>query len=730
MEKKYYKHQSPGRTAFWFFVLSFFVILPGADYSIFESIIRSIQDDSFSGPPLIMPIPFLVSFLIFCLIFKKNHPKTVTILCNSLMIIWFAINMHEMSLVLTEFFGKLAISIATETPIGDIITTPESLNTETMQELGIKGGVSLLLFIISFRVVSRTRSSFGDVEPENDATIVAIWAIIILINISAIVINIATIIGFMGTRIEFPTAPGYIGMVSFLIFVFPAVYILKLGMSALKSVKLFRKETKKTNTLKTTLFILIFFFSWFPILAHYVDRGMNTRNHSIYNDSPWAGSSDFRDYVNETLEYDVYSIHSSLSTVIRMNKSVLLIILGPTSSYNPIAEIPFFIDMFNNPDIEFSMLISDDHGSTTTLMLEMFLGSSLSGNPIPLAIFPKGVLWENESGSYDKNPMFPIIDVSGTSHPTTSGVNKVVLSNASCILLGDIFGWTSIGTTSSSYSFIDNNGDGMYNASDTFAIPIDLPGFEGGIPLGGYPLVTFAYKELSWGDSERDRIFLTSDASMFNNELINLYDNKQFAGNIIDWLTYGKNDEFVIVFDESHNIPFGKVEFTSPAMFGLFQGYVNWLSINPFLSWIYPIWALRTLSNWIPKKDDKKKKKKKEKEDVEKEIEELKFRTSSFFAKKINWYRVNKKYNQALILLFRRVERKINKMMTGISPTVNNIIEKIQEERGKYITKENIIRMRSFLTKMLEIKGNKINIVSEEEFNDIFFQMSWIAEII
>jgi len=363
-------------------------------------------------------------------------------------------------------------------------------------------------------------------------------------------------------------------------------------------------------------------------------------------------------------------------------------------------------------------------------MLEMFLSSSLSGNPIPLALFPKGVLWENETGSYAKNPMFPIIDVSGNSHPTTAGVNKVILSNASCILLGDLFGWTSVGTTSSSYSFIDSNGNGMYDPSDAFDIPIDLSaymsGFEEGIPLGGYPLVTFAYNELPWGD----KIFITSDASMFNNELINIHDNLQFAGNIVDWLTGGDNDNFVVVFDESHNIPFGQVEFSSPAMFGLFQGYVNWLSINPFLSWFYPLWALRTLSKWIPKKEDKKKKKKKEEEEVEKEIEELKFRTSSFFAKKINWYRMNKKYNQALILLFRRVERKINKMMIGISPTVDNIIEKIQEERGKYISKENVTRMRSFLSKMLEIKGNKINIVDEEEFNDIFFQMSWIAEIL
>ena len=165
-------------------------------------------------------------------------------------------------------------------------------------------------------------------------------------------------------------------------------------------------------------------------------------------------------------------------------------------------------------------------------------------------------------------------------------------------------------------------------------------------------------------------------------------------------------------------------------MFGFFQGYVNWLSINPFLSWIYPLWAIRTLSGWLPKKDDKKKKKKKEEEITKKELEELKFRTSSFFAKKINWYRMNKKYNQALILLYRRIERKINKMMGEITPTVDNILAKLEQERGKYISKENYERIKNFLTNFKDVKEKNLEIVDEEEFNEIFFEMSWFADII
>jgi Rad3-related DNA helicase len=224
-----------------------------------------------------------------------------------------------------------------------------------------------------------------------------------------------------------------------------------------------------------------------------------------------------------------------------------------------------------------------------------------------------------------------------------------------------------------------------------------------------------------------NRAFVSADASLFNNQLIYEYDNKLFAENIIEWLT-GGNHDMVFVFDESHNIPRGTREFSSAAMFGLIQGYINWLSTNPFLAWIYPLWALRTLKKYIPKEQEKKKKKKREEDEAEQQEEELKFRTSSFFAQKINWIRVNKEYNQALTLLYRRVDRKINGMMGSIEPTAENIVAKIEADRGKYITKDKLKRMTTFIEKMKEIKDNDYKVDDVEEFNDLFFEMNWFND--
>jgi hypothetical protein len=247
--------------------------------------------------------------------------------------------------------------------------------------------------------------------------------------------------------------------------------------------------------------------------------------------------------------------------------------------------------------------------------------------------------------------------------------------------------------------------------------------FSEGIPLGGYPQVTFAAKEIAQGK----RIFLSSDASLFDNELIVKYDNLQFAYNILDWLTYG-NQDIAIVFDESHNAPYGRREFNSAAMFGMFQGYINWLSTNPFLSWIYPLWAVRVIARWVPKEKDRRRKKKKQEEEFEEEIKELQFRTSSFFAEKINWYRINKEYNQALNLLYRRLERKINKMMGGIPPKVDTIVATIKEAQQKYMKSEDLDRIKNFLVKMEQVKSNQLEIIDEKEFHDMFFEMEWVNE--
>ncbi|MBN2155217.1 MAG: hypothetical protein JW776_04185 [Candidatus Lokiarchaeota archaeon] len=712
-EKGYYRLQSPIGTAFRLLFLSLFVQFPGDSSSAIFTIINAIKIGYFDIMGM-LPVIIAVGIFIISLIIRKKWPRVVPILCNTVMFIWLGMYMTWMSRSIVELLGYIIID-----------------TNQINGELIFNGVVGLFWYIISFGTINRMKNSFRDLEPETDTMIVVIWVMIIMVHIFGI---LATIPAFLQPGIDFLGASGYESMISFLMYLFPIGYIIKLIMSGLRAIREFRRAKKSQWGLQQALLVVLFIFAWIPLLGHVIDGGMNSRDHSVYNTRP-TGNSEFREYV-ESQGYETYAIQSSLSSLIRMNRSVVLVVFDPKQTYNPLAEVPFFIEMFNQSH-DFSMLICDDHGSTTSLMTEMFLSSAAASgsldNTVPLALFPKGTLIDN--ATYDTAPWFPIIQ-DFTSHPTTSGVTQVVLSRASAILGGDLlsfFGWETIGRSSASYSFVDVNGDNMYRyEDDNYPIPealinvlADFAGlyFPEGIPLGGYPQVTFAAKEISAGR----RIFLSSDASLFDNELITKYDNLQFAQNIMEWLT-GGDTSIAIVFDESHNAPYGRREFNSAAMFGMFQGYINWLSTNPFLSWIYPLWAVRIIARWVPKEGDKRRRKRRQEEEVEEEIKELQFRTSSFFAEKINWYRINKEYNQALVLLYRRLERKINKMMGGAASSVDTILATIKEAQKQYMKDEEYLRIKAFLIKMEQVKKNEIEIVDESEFRDMFFEMEWVNE--
>ncbi len=715
-EKGYYRFQSPTGTALRLLFLSIFVQFPGQETPPLVMILELFLHGSTFRFMDLLPVYIAVGVFIICMGIKKKWPRVVPILCNTIMFIWLGLYMTYMSRYIVELLGYIII---------------DTNQIDTL--MIVKGVVAFYWYIMSFNTINRMKKSFRDLEPETDSMIVVIWIMIIFVHIFGI---LATVSAFLQPGIDFLGASGYESMISFIMYVFPAIYIIRLVMSGLQAIREFRRSKKSQWGIQQALLVVLFIFAWIPLLGHIIDGGMNLRDHSVYN-SHETGNSEFRVYA-ESMGYETYAIQSSLSSLIRMNRSVCLVVFDPKQTYNPLAEVPFFIEMFDaNRTYDFSMLICDDHGSTTSLMTEMFLSSAAASggldDTIPLALFPDGILIDNSS--FDTAPWFPIIQ-DFSSHPTTAGVRQVILSRASAVLGGDLlsfFGWEALGRTSASYSFVDKNQDNMYKyEDDNYPIPDALINvlqnfaglyFPEGIPLGGYPQVTFAAKETTSGR----RIFLSSDASLFDNELITKYDNLQFARNIIEWLTRGDRN-IALVFDESHNAPYGRREFNSAAMFGMFQGYINWLSTNPFLSWIYPLWAVRIIARWVPKEKDRRRKKKKQEEQVEEDIKELQFRTSSFFAEKINWYRINKEYNQALTLLYRRLERKINKMMIGTTPTVDMVVATIREAHQKYMKEDDLLRIKNFLIKMESVKNNEIEIVDEKEFHDMFFEMEWVNE--
>ncbi len=479
-----------------------------------------------------------------------------------------------------------------------------------------------------------------------------------------------------------------------------------------------KSEKKIRISWKQSLFIIIFVLSFIPLLSSIIDQGINDHNFSIHN-SQWNGSSDLKDTL-EANGYEVYSIQSDLSAIQRLDKPVVLVIMGTNRFYNPLYEIPFFIDFMRGNN---SLFVCHDHGTTSELLYQIAL---TSGGLFPVTIFPGGVLRDN--ASYDTNPTFPII-THFQNHPTTQGISRIILSKSSCALGGpfiEMFGWSLIGQ-SSSYSFIDRNDDGFYtDEEDGFSLLEGMGEFLGienmpSIPLGGYPQAVFMANDLG----NNARIFCSADASLFNNELLNSqYDNKQFALNIMNWLSFGNPSNFIIAFDEAHIRPEDMPDVSSAGIFGLFLGYIIHLSTNPLTSFFYPLLGIYTLRKYLPK-EAKEEEKEKEMEEEKKE-ESLKFRTSSFFARKINWYKDNRKFNQALALLFRRFERRINLLLKGKTFTAENIIDIMITEKGRAnISKSNLRRLFNFFEYIIEVKNNKKKIKDPEDFEKLFFEMEW-----
>jgi hypothetical protein len=488
-----------------------------------------------------------------------------------------------------------------------------------------------------------------------------------------------------------------------------------------------RKKVKTGSAYKEALFLVIFIFSFIPLFGAILDSGKNDQNFSVYN-SDWNGATDFKGTI-ELEGYDVMTIQSSLSATERLNKSILLILLGPNQFYNPVFEIPYFIDFFDS-DIKNSLFICHDHGSTSTLLWEIFIASAIDPDlqgTVPVTIFPNGILRDN--ASYDTRPDFPVINFDPSStHPTTAGISSVILSQASCVVGGPFisyFGWDVVGSTSD-YGYVDKNNDHMYNFDDDYVdlsiVAGMIPGFPPKWPLGGYSQAVFMSK-----DAGNSRIFLSADASLFNNELINNpgYDNSQFGINIIDWLTYGESKEdWVVVFDEAHIRPEYSRDFTSAGIFGFITQYIVHLSTNPITAWIYPLLAIYSLKKYLPKKGGKKEKKRAKEQETQEERE--RFRTSSFFAEKIEWYREKSRYGKALTLLYRRLERKLNALLGGRKITTQNVMAMVIA-KDPTITKLKIRRITKFMDRIIAVKEGKSKVKNEQDFETLFFEMEWVV---
>jgi hypothetical protein len=781
---QYMRPTARARSA-WMWCLYFFNLIP----LYFPTFIDTNVVD---GPPFPIPIimqnpdgygwvlPVYITFMVVWLLgglLSGKYPGAVAVIFNTILTIsfMFLFNFGLYMLVWAFYTDVSGIGFAQMLDeslyagfraglVNDVITEEMSYVIARLPLAVLIVIISMILVLRMFKQLTETFASL-DINTNSAKVLVSI-SIFASYLLSLFPVYFSGVFSFGNHSLVVPFV-NFACLIIIVIIVLRVISNLMASLREISKVKIIGKSEASASLnfgFTTALFIAVLIIAWMPIFLPLVDQGQNSKNHSAYNPS-WNGWSNFREEV-EARKYNVMPLQSSLSAISRLdpNKQVVLMIQGPNVFYNPASEIPFFLKAFTS---NFSMFICEDHGQGFTLLFEMFVASL---GKTPFTFIPNGTVMDNGTNAYWRTPEFPIISNWGeNAAPFLNGVNRVGLSYATSLLGGitipgvgsfnllDQLGWTTIGMTQPEYSYVDMNGDRMFTEADYFKLDPKIADYLGtqegnpllglaanllaiGIPLVGSQVV-FAAKEVSPGlnapspsgnGTYSSRVFVSTDASWLNNELIGIpdFDNMQFGLNTLEWLSCGRDPEDVIVvFDESHIRPeAGNLDLGSAGSFGILHGYVNWLSTNPLISFIYPLLALRTLNNWIPKEQTKKKIQLKELLEAEKKKELLQFRVSSFFAKKINWYRVHKKYKQALQLLHRRIERKLHKLMgEEVTLTPQNVVRYVKETRGSYASADTLRRIEEFFTRMDKLKNNKDEIRDETDFMDMFLEMNWIG---
>ncbi|MFX0140116.1 MAG: hypothetical protein ACFFDN_41125, partial [Candidatus Hodarchaeota archaeon] len=91
---------------------------------------------------------------------------------------------------------------------------------------------------------------------------------------------------------------------------------------------------------------------------------------------------------------------------------------------------------------------------------------------------------------------------------------------------------------------------------------------------------------------------------------------------------------------------------------------------------------------------------------------------------KIDEYKDKMKYGDALKLLYRRLERKLNSQLGGEIITSQNVIDMVIA-KDPSVTKLKIRRLGKFMDRILAIKEGKYKVKTEQDFEELFFEMGW-----
>ncbi|MHA1287805.1 MAG: DUF4350 domain-containing protein [Candidatus Thorarchaeota archaeon] len=448
---------------------------------------------------------------------------------------------------------------------------------------------------------------------------------------------------------------------------------------------------------KEILQVVLFLLSWVPVgmLAGYTVLGAEpvySQDFSIYN-TDWNGMSDFRVAIEDTSR-EVRSIQASMSVLTRENGSAVLCIMGPVRDFSLDVTLVVYSHLLAGGGV----LIADDFGSAnSSLSILNFLMGQVIPGPIGnqtsgLLSFTGGVLLDLDSYDPLKEPRLPIIRDFTNPYgfrtdggALTQGVSELHLNWASAISPYSLLGQAGIAWTTPR-SWCETN------LTDPTPDPVNET-WVGRLPVVG--ALDFSTED----NPDGGRIVAVSDPSIFTNDMYGQFSgNRQFASNVIEWLSHGDTEEPIVFCEELLAVPWNTPEF----FFGLYLGRVLWLSSLPYL--------------FAPEL---------KKPEVKSVSDVFLRRGQTYFGERMAYYRTEGNYARVVKMLYRKMKRGLRQQQwTAYDP-------KKLYELMKY--KDSKIKETEFfeiINRIEEISADPNMKIKESEMMELFFFMRNIQSLL
>ncbi len=464
---------------------------------------------------------------------------------------------------------------------------------------------------------------------------------------------------------------------------------------------------------KEILQVILFLLAWVPVsmLAGYTLIGaepMYTQDFSIYNED-WNGLSQFRVSIEDTSR-DVRSIQASMSVLSRENGSAVLCIVGPVRDFSLDVTLVVYTHLLAGGGV----LIADDFGTANNslailnyLMGQFLAGSTIGNQTKGLLSFTGGVLLDLDSYDPAKEPRLPIIrdftnpyGVRTDQGFLTQGVDELHLNWASAISPYCLLGQAGI-AWSTPRSWCETN------ITDPSPDPVNET-WVGSLPVVG--AIDFSTEENPNGG----RIVATSDPSIFTNDMYGRFSgNRQFASNVIEWLSKSDTTQPIVFCEELLAVPWNSGEF----FFGMYLSRVLWLSSLPYISALYPLVTALGIKKYLPEI---------KKPEVKSVSDVFLRRGQTYFGERMAYYRTEGNYARVVKMLYRKMKRGLRKQQNWSVYDSKKLWEMMRYKDSKLKKAEFF----ALIDRIEEISADSNMKIKESEMMELFFFMRNIQSLL